>query len=201
MRSILFIIFFFSIAFSQAQSFNAGLQFGMTGTQVTGDQLSGFNKAGLFGGAFVNHSAGRLGDFQLELNFIQKGSRKNAHPDKGDYLQYLMRLNYLALPVFYKFKIKKTLSLELGVEFAYLINSKEFDEYGLMTQALEDFKKYDLSGFAGLGVSFKSNFRFVFRYSYSILPIRPQPPANSAPSYYDAGQFNEVLIASIQYQF
>jgi len=201
MRSILFIIFFFSIAFSQAQSFNAGLQFGMTGTQVTGDQLSGFNKAGLFGGAFVNHSAGRLGDFQLELNFIQKGSRKNAHPDKGDNKSYLMRLNYVALPVFYKFKIKKTLSIELGVEFAYLINSKEFEDKVLMTfQGLADFKKYDLSGFAGLGVNFKSNFRFVFRYSYSILPIRPKPNSG-AITYYDAGQFNEVLIASIQYQF
>jgi hypothetical protein len=202
MRNILFIIlFFFSIAFSQAQSFNAGLQFGMTGTQVTGDQLSGFHKAGLFGGAFVSHSAGRLGDFQLELNFIQKGSRKNAHPDKGDFVQYLMRLNYVALPIFYKFKLRKTLSLELGAEFAYLINSKEFDEYGLISplQGQADFKDFDLSGFAGIGVNFKPNFRFVFRYSYSILPIRPQP--DQGFYYYDAGQFNEVLIASIQYQF
>jgi len=201
MRKILLLFFLFSIYFTKAQSFHAGLQLGMTGTQVTGDQLSGFNKAGLFGGAFVNHRAGRLGELQFEFNFIQKGSRKNAHPDKGDYNQYLMRLNYVAIPFFYKFIIKKTLSLEIGLELAYLINAKEFDEYGLIdrSQIKTDFRKLDFSGFAGLGVNFHQDFRFVFRYSYSILPIRPQP--DSGFYYYDAGQFNEVVTAGIQYQF
>lgn len=201
MRKILFILFLFSSTLILAQSFDAGLQLGMTGTQVTGDQLSGFHKAGLFGGVFVSHPAGKIGDFQLELNFIQKGSRKNARPDEGDYLQYIMRLNYVAMPLMYRFKIKELFIIEVGVEFAYLISAKEFDEYGQITPDpnKSSFRDIDFSGFAGLGINMGERFRFVFRYSYSIIPIRPLPP--SGYYFYDSGQFNEVLIGSIQYNF
>ncbi len=201
MRKILFIFLFLSAITVHAQSFHAGMQLGMTGTQVTGDQLSGFHKAGIFGGVFVNHRMGKLGDFQMELNFIQKGSRKNARPDQGDYLQYLMRLNYVALPVMYKFKIKDPLTIEVGVEFAYLINSKEFDGTSeIDPYYAKDFRDFDFSGFAGLGIDFWTNFRFVFRYSYSIIPIT-FPPSSNSYTFYTSGHYNEVLIASIQYNF
>jgi hypothetical protein len=203
MRKLLFLFFLFIATGVYAQSFRAGLQLGLAATQVTGDQLSGFHKVGMFGGVFVNYPTGHLGDFQLELNYIQKGSRKNAHPDEGDYEKYIMRLNYVALPFFYKFKIKEKLSIEIGAEFAYLINSKEFDIYGAITPdpRKEDFSNVDLSAFAGVGIKFYEHFRFIFRYSYSIKPIRPKPDSSLPLTYYDAGQFNEVVITSIQYQF
>ena len=201
MRKLLLISFLFFMIGLNAQSFRAGLQLGLAASQVTGDQLAGFNKVGMFGGVFVNYPTGDLGDIQLELNFIQKGSRKNAHPDKGDYEQYIMRLNYVALPLFYRFKFKKILSIELGAEFAYLISSKEFDVYGIITPdpRKADFRNFDLSAFAGLGIKFYDRFRLVFRYSYSVMPIRPQP--DEGFFYYDAGQFNEVLLTTVQYQF
>ena len=199
------IIFFICIASTTtAQSFNAGIQGGLTGTQVTGDQLSGFNKAGLFAGLFVNHEAGRLGDLQMEFNFIQKGSRKNAQPDKGIYDSYLMRLNYLAVPVFYRFNIKSPLTIETGLEFAYLISAKEFDEQGQVypDPSVPYFRSFDLSGFAGLGVAINDRWRFVFRYSYSIIPIRPRPSGgNYYYAYWNAGQYNSVLLTTFQYQF
>lgn len=201
MRKLLLISFLFFMIGLNAQSFRAGLQLGLAASQVTGDQLAGFNKVGMFGGVFVNYPTGDLGDIQLELNFIQKGSRKNAHPDKGDYEQYIMRLNYVSLPLFYRFKFKKILSIELGAEFAYLISSKEFDVYGIITPdpRKADFRDFDLSAFAGLGIKFYDRFRLVFRYSYSVMPIRPQP--DEGFFYYDAGQFNEVLLTTVQYQF
>lgn len=201
MRKLLVISFLFFMIGLNAQSFRAGLQLGLAASQVTGDQLSGFNKVGMFGGVFVNYPTGHIGDIQLELNYIQKGSRKNAHPDKGDYVQYIMRLNYVALPLFYRFKFKKILSIELGAEFAYLISSKELDLYGVITPdpRKADFRDFDLSAFAGLGIKFYHRFRLIFRYSYSVIPIRPQP--DEGFFYYDAGQFNEVLLTTVQYQF
>ncbi len=206
MKRILIFISFLSIitlsSFGQS-NFNFGLQFGLNGSQVTGDQLAGFHKAGLFGGIFVNHKAGRLGSFQLEMNFTQKGSRKNAKPDEGIYDSYLMRLNYLAVPLLYRFNINQTLSIDVGLEAAYLINAKERDQNGWVEPDLSVpyFKNFDFSIFAGLGVEINDQLRFVFRYSYSIVPIRARPPGNYYYGHWDAGQYNEVLTGALQYQF
>ena len=196
-------MFSFTINLSWAQSFNSGIQVGLNGSQVTGDQLSGFHKAGIFAGIFVNHRAGRLGNLQLEINFTQKGSRKNAQPDKGIYDSYLMRLNYVAVPVLYRFNIKEPLTIDLGFETAFLINAKEKDINGWIEPdpTVPYFKDFDFSVFAGLGVEINENWRFVFRYSYSIVPIRERPPGNYYYGYWDAGQYNEVMTATFQYQF
>ena len=97
---------------------------------MTGDALSGFNKAGFFGGIIVHRPMGRLGEGQLEINFIQKGSRINAKLSDGIYDSYLLRFNYVEVPVLYKFRIGKYLNIEAGSMLAYLINYKEFDENG-----------------------------------------------------------------------
>ncbi len=199
---LIFSLFLISLS-SWGQSFNSGIQAGMNGSQVTGDGLAGFHKAGIFAGIFVNHKAGRAGDLQMEINFTQKGSRKNAKPDEGIYDSYLLRLNYLAIPVFYRFHLKEPLSIDLGLEAAYLINAKEKDINGWIEPDLTVpyFKDFDFSVFAGLGVNIRDNLRFVFRYSYSFVPIRPRPPGNYYYGYWDAGQYNEVLTATFQYQF
>jgi hypothetical protein len=201
---ILILIFFISFGTIKAQSsFNSGFQLGLNATQVTGDQIAGFHKAGIFAGIFVNHKAGSLGDFQLEINFTQKGSRKNAKPDEGIYDSYLMRLNYIAVPLLYRFNLKEPLSIDVGLEVAYLINAKEKDINGWVEpdKSVPYFKDFDFSIFAGLGVHINDKLRFIFRYSYSIVPIRPRPPGNYYYGYWDAGQYNEVLTASLQYQF
>lgn len=201
-RKFLFSIFILTASLSAfSQDFNAGINLGMTGTQVTGDRLSGFNKAGLFGGFFVNRNLGNLGDGQLEINFIQKGSRKNAHPDKGDYESYLLRLNYVEVPVMYRFRIKDFLKIEAGVMLAYLINSKEFDIQGEVTPdpTIPYFKKYDFSAFAGINYKINDKLALSLRYSYSVLAIRPKP--SSATYRYDQGQYNEVLCTTLQYLF
>mgnify|MGYP002628937209 CR=1 FL=1 len=185
-----------------AQGFKAGIQLGITGTQVTGDRLSGYNKAGLFGGSFVNIPVGKLGDAQLEINFIQKGSRKNAKPSDGIYTSFLLRLNYIEVPVMYRFDIWKQLKIEAGGQFAYLINSRQFDENGEFYEVpgVPDFNKYDISVLAGLNYKINDNWGFSFRYSYSVLAIRPKPFNNNGLNY-DGGQYNDVLCTTFQYYF
>ena len=119
------------------QEFKMGFQLGMTATQVTGDQLVGFNKAGLFGGLRVTRAMGEYGDGQMEINFIQKGSRLNAKPDKGIYNSYLLRLNYVEVPVSYRLRLNKFFGLEAGAKFAYLISTREKDEQGDLPEEAE----------------------------------------------------------------
>ena len=58
----------------QAQNFGGGLILGLSTSQVGGDNLGGFNKAGLLVGAFVNIPISELLSFQMEMTYIQKGS-------------------------------------------------------------------------------------------------------------------------------
>ena len=56
MRKIFFIFFFilFLNKYTGAQEFNAGGLSGLSTSQVSGDNLGGFNKAGIILGGFVN---------------------------------------------------------------------------------------------------------------------------------------------------
>ena len=184
----------------KAQSFNFGLSAGLIGSQVNGDQFRGYNKLGLFGGIFVNKAI-ENNDIQMEFNFIQKGSRKNQNPDAGDFTTYIMRLNYIEIPVFYRYYLHKYLSIQGGLKIAYLISAKEFDSYGLITSnpGIPDFRNLDYSLFAGLDTRINDELKVLFRFSYSMRAIRPNP--SNVVWYLNRGQYNEVLTLALQYQF
>ena len=44
----------------QAQQFHGGIALGLVGSQVAGDTYSGYNKAGISGGGFVNLNLSEL---------------------------------------------------------------------------------------------------------------------------------------------
>ena len=97
-----------------SQDFNGGVLGGINATQVFGDSYSGPNKAGLYLGVFVNRYFSKRSSVQLELDYIQKGSRKNPDGSTGDYDTYLLRLNYIELPVLYKYDFAEKGTLENG---------------------------------------------------------------------------------------
>ena len=69
------LIFILGIAtLTNAQNFQSGLITGISTSQVSGDDLGGFNKIGLQLGGFVNHPLGKNSKGQFELYYIDKGS-------------------------------------------------------------------------------------------------------------------------------
>ena len=71
-----------------AQNFGGGLILGFSTSQVGGDNLAGFNKAGLLVGAYGNKSISELLSFQMEMTFIQKGSN-NPKMNDDEHSNYL----------------------------------------------------------------------------------------------------------------
>ncbi|MFM9028678.1 MAG: hypothetical protein ACKOQ6_11910, partial [Bacteroidota bacterium] len=69
----------------QAQSFSSGIRFGMTATQVDGDTYEGFDKAGLLGGLFVERFMSDRFSLRMEMDYIQKGSRKPLDKDVNSF--------------------------------------------------------------------------------------------------------------------
>ena len=73
----LVICFFISFG----QNFQGGPILGFTATQVDGDTYSGYNKAGVIIGGFVNKKFSEKWSSQLEIKYIQKGSKKIGPSD------------------------------------------------------------------------------------------------------------------------
>ncbi len=191
----LFSIFILFSTVLIGQQFKGGINLGLMGTQVTGDDLAGFNKAGIKAGGFVSMALNDKSSLQMELNFIQKGSRKN--PDSLDYSTYLMRTNYVEIPVHYKYYWNKyAITFEGGASIAALVYSLE------LRNGVDDmpvaFNRFDYSWEIGIFYQLWERTAINVRYSYSILAMRPHYLGQS--TWRNHGQYHETLGISLYYQ-
>ncbi len=194
---LLIVILFFILPNKlSSQNFGGGMYGGIAASQISGDALAGFNKPGINVGIFTNYSFNESLKLQLELSFIQKGSRDNANPDKGDYESYLLRLNYIEIPVLMNYKINKFFSFEAGPYVSYLLGSSEEDFYGEIPGS-RDFNKYDLGISGGMHYTINENLDAVFRVSNSILPVRDHK--GGGIYRLNRGQYNSVVSLGLHY--
>ncbi len=184
----------FIAGFSKGQEFNGGLLAGVAAAEISGDRLEGPNKPGIYAGAFVNRYITQRSSLQMELNFVQKGSRKN--PDSLDYSTYLLRLNYVELFLHYKWDFGDRFTLEAGPSLGVLVNKYEEADGFILEEP--EFQSTDLSGNIGLFVTITDRLRFNLRYSNSILAVRPH--SRGQTYRWNKGQYNEVLSFTFHYQ-
>jgi hypothetical protein len=196
-RIICLLLLFSSTIFAQDYKFNAGFIAGISTSQVDGDQLAGYNKAGIKAGVFVNRNFSEPISMQMELLFIQKGSRKPVNTDDNSY--FVMRLNYIEVPLMFRYRLSKKIIAEAGPSAATLVSSEEVDEVGVILSR-PPFHKFDFDVNAGGYYLLSENWSFNFRFSYSIVPIRPFDSARPY-AFFDRGQFNNVLAICLGYQF
>jgi hypothetical protein len=185
---------------SKAQSFHAAVKAGVSATQVSGDNLSGFDQFGGVIGGLVGLPLSNNIDLNLEMLFVQKGSRKLADPDKGDFIEYELRLNYFEFPLMLQYKHSSRIALEAGPIIGVLVSSKEEDGSGPYNWSTpRPFDKTELSAGGGISYNFSGNWSVVSRFESSILPIRPH---QSGQTYdWNRGQYNTVLLFMLQYRF
>jgi len=200
--SIISLFFLFLVEPVKGQYFNGGIMAGVAGTQVAGDTYSGFHKAGIYAGGFVNLQISQRSIFQLELEFFQKGSRKNPNYEEDDFDQYLFRVNYIEMPVLYQFIIHERLKLEIGPSLGFLTGYYEEKDYYEIKGGNRP-ARVTLQINAGMYVSFTQRLMFNLRTNNSLLNIRSDNATGDVlriiPGNY--GQFNDCLVMSIVYQF
>ncbi len=197
-KHILFIIFIFFISPSKAQNFKAKLFLGAAGSQVSGDELSGFNKGSALLGLGVTYPVKSTSALSLQLYYLQKGSRKPSKLDQGDPSTYLMRLNYVESTITYDFSLSRKLYLRIGPSIGYLASFKEEDQDGPLGNRSK-FSPIDISLAGALGFPFSNSWNFEFGYLQSILPIREH---GSGETYYlNKGQYNSVITFTLVKSF
>ena len=187
----------------KAQNFGGGLILGFSTSQVGGDDLGGFNKAGVLVGAFVNKSISPLLSFQMEMTYIQKGSGNpnitdGEHPDISK--PYIL-LSYIEVPLLLQYQQSETLKIEGGLLSAYLIDGYYKDESGKMPIVnVNPFIKYDIGLMIGLDYKFSEKLSLNTRISNSILPIGEED-YHEIDSYDSSrkGKYNSILSFAIHY--
>ncbi len=184
---------------ANAQNFGGGILLGLSTSQVSGDDLGGFNKAGLLVGIFANKSITSLLNFQMEMTYIQKGSHnpKMTKDDKED-----ISSSYFEMPFLLQYHQSEVLKIEGGVLGGYLIDGYYNDLYGRMPNKTNPFINYDIGLLLGLDYKFSKNISLNTRISNSIFPIGSED--YNHPIYYNSsrkGKYNAVLSFALHYNF
>ena len=199
---------------SFAQQFKAGLLGGISTSQVDGDTYAGYDKAGFLTGGFVTKkfSPESKWSASFEIMYIQKGSRKIPHLDKGDYTIYKLNLNYAEVPLLLKYAFTAPDSLggqkikfqfEGGIAVGALVQSKEENTSGPVLGGVP-FQRADYSTILGLNYFLSEHAGFNVRYEYSILPVRKgavgQYYQNWTYKFLKPGYYNNLILFSFRYQ-
>jgi len=205
MKSILSILIFIIllVAPAKAQRFKGGVIAGISTTQIEGDGYGGFNKAGLQLGGFVNTKISEKFIGQFEINYINKGSKDPADPDNGKYYQYIIRINYVEIPILLRYKFKKFI-FDGGLSYGRLVKEEQIDSNGDVPQLLKkirSFKRGELAYQIGASYAISDNLFVCWRNSASILPIADEMKFNYNWFRFVGGSFNIVIAFSLRYQF
>ncbi len=210
---IFFFFFFLSSVFSQY--FKAGISAGIATSQVDGDTYAGYNKAGLYAGAFVSRKISAASNWSalFEITYIQKGSRKVPKPDKGDFADYKLKLDYVEVPLLAKYNFsladtsgeeKLKFALFGGIAIAALVNSKEWDAFGAVSGGTP-FQKMDFSTVLGINYYLSEHIGFEARTEYSLAPVRKGGASpyyiNWSTNIFKPGYYNNLLVFAFKYSF
>ena len=186
-----------------AQNFGGGLIAGASTSQVAGDMLGGFNKIGLLAGAYTNLKIKENLKLQLEIIYIEKGSRNPNmhefnHPNEG---RIEITLSYIEMPLTINLQQKENLGVELGIIPAFNMSSSwnnAIEKNISIPKETPQYKKYDLGVCAGINYHITDNIILNTRISNSIIPIRPH--VSGATFRLNKGQYNTVLSFAIHYK-
>lgn len=191
---------------NEKQIFTLKPSLGFNGCQIHGDSYSGFNKAGIFGGVAINAYLNKRTSLELGFYFSQKGARHNPNPDKGDYSYYFVNLNYIELPLLFRFHLNKDYFVTAGPSMAYLASYYENINYINYT-GVYDFNPFEYGVNVGLGKKIKEKFSVEVRSSNSFTTIRgygatatnvfyPNPIARA----FNKGFYNNILTLLLTYK-
>jgi hypothetical protein len=196
MKTIFFLIIFIcSINYCcLSQEFNAGISAGISTSQVSGDNLAGFNKAGIILGGFVNRKINDLLMVQIEMIYIQKGS---SNPNQNVNNLADIHLDYIEIPLLAIFKSSEKISIEAGFHCSALIDGYYQDLYGELENQTS-FDNFELGAIIGISYNLSPKISLNTRLNNSIIPIAEHV---SGQTYkFNMGKYNTGLNFILKYQ-
>lgn len=184
---------------SFSQRFEGGVIGGFNASQVDGDLYKGYHKPGIVLGGYVQTDLSQTVFAGMELKLMQKGSRNIDSLATDGQIKYIMRLNYVDLPVYLGFRTSERISLLVGVSPGYLISGTEYNDYGKFVEEDQNpFSELDLQALLGFRFQITRRLFVDLRGKYSVLPIREKK--GDPLWYWKSNQFNNLLSTTILYR-
>ena len=186
-----------------AQKFDAGFQVGLNTSQITGDDLVGYNKPGITAGIWVKRQfANPKLSAWMEISYLPKGSKKNLRPSDSIPSLYKLHLNYIEVPLTVNYRLIPKLSLETGLSCGIYISNTEEDEFGDLSgiySPREQFARTDISFNAGANWHLSEKWMFNVRVANSIFPVRKHDQV----TYFrlNRGQYSSCVMGRFFYTF
>ena len=164
--SIIVIILLFPIIIFSQNLFTAGLLVGISGSQIDGDGVGGYHKAGLLGGLKLKINLSNKKSINISTLYIGKGAVNNVKHADGTVSQpYKASYHYIELPLTFEYVFFKNLSFAAGIAPAYLISAKHY------YYDYEDYNEYFLSNFDASFV-LQPEFKFSKKTSINVIFTR-----------------------------
>ncbi|MFC4231720.1 porin family protein [Parasediminibacterium paludis] len=152
-----------------AQGLKAGIKIGANGTKIDGQSFEDGYKLSYQGGVFIEADFNKKFGIQPEVLFGQSTSKTVSGigaigtnlPSGQDII-----LNYLSIPVLLRYNVGKLITLNLGPQFAILLNK----DNTVLQNGQQAFKSGDFSMVGGVQLNF-SVLRIYGRYNVGLSNI------------------------------
>jgi len=177
---------------TNAQVVKGALIGGVNLTQIDGDEMYGYKRAGANVGAAAIIPFTEMWSLTLETLFSMEGSRQKG--GKGMWLHdnpynpynetdsfyingaYDLHLDYVRIPLVMHYN-DRNLALGAGFQYGRLVRIKEMeqDRFNTTPKAEEAYNNNDFSILADVKYRIYGGLFFNFRFSYSLISIRNRP--------------------------
>lgn len=186
-----------------AQVIQGALIGGINLTQVDGDEVYGFHKAGWTAAASAIIPFGEKWSISLETSFSQKGSYQKPQFNDSLSYEYNLKLDYVEVPLLVHFTDKERITIGAGFSWGRLVNVKEY-EHGLLVNTTSllggPYSREDFSIIADVRFRMYKRLHFNTRYSYSLNKIRTRDFV-AGSDIITRKQFNNVISFRLIYIF
>ncbi len=195
-------VFLLFSSFVFSQSFHGGFRAGGTASEVSGDNLAGLDKFGIYGAVYTFYPITNDTYLKLEVMYIEKGSR--AIPsDKNQYYDYLFSLTYVEIPIYVSKELSfispalKNSFFNIGLSLSKLAKFKELENGVYNVNDIRSFKPLELNFITYFDYNIFKNLSINLGFSNSITPIRPH--IDNQKTWKNKGQYNSVWSLGISY--
>ncbi|WP_347921863.1 porin family protein [Pontimicrobium sp. SW4] len=161
-----------------AQSLKFGVKSGINVATINGGELNVDSRIGFHIGVVSEIEINNKFSIQPELMYSSQGAEE-------DIVQ--VKLDYLLLPLLAKYHIVNGFSIEVGPQFAFLVNDEIELDNDNQSVFDTDSENFDLSASFGLGYQLKSSLFFQVRYNLGIIPVVENPDVTNGVFQLSAG--------------
>lgn len=217
----LYIILMCSVSIS-AQQFKGMAIVGMNLTQVSGDEVAGYDKYGVNAGLGVSVPISNNKKWYISLEGIynQKGSYKYAEglyvierdpcptcdsTSIDEDVKYSLKLGYMEVPVLVHYEGKGSFTFGAGISWGRLISLKEVINGRKNLAATLDgglYNRSDWNILADIRFRIWRQLKLNFRYAYSLVPIRKNVVFKAGtPGEFSRNQYNDLFSIRLIWVF